>query len=639
MYFMRTQLLALALMATPVWAQIPNVSSPLGEGHPMDIRDRAPREVIQGAAEVVPNSPVRRAFRRARTGVYEEQIGATTYDLQTNGAMASRVLIWTDGSARKEAGVWTMSLQLTGGFPDRGTGYNYYDGSQWQPSPSSRIENIRNGWPTIGTYTHNNTTYEYVFSHMLDPGSGYYGGFFFSKRPRGTGNWTTEEVFRHIHMNNDTFLWASTAASGDYIYLICDNRRTDAKVNGVLRPVLFSRYQISTQQWVDSMIALPGYDSTLYYSGGGDEYAIDARDSIVAVVLGGIGTHLTLWKSTDYGDTWTRTFVDRFPVDAYGGNAVILDTPATNDGSVSVLIDHSGKVHVAWAVTFVTDPDSTDNSYFFFPGARLIRYWNEDMPEDTTGDVDSSIAIATIYDRGGDGLISVNGNTFSLGNNGGARYSNTSACTHVNLAIDPNGNLFAVYDCIVDSTFDLVTGLNLRDVYVVYSTDGGWTWSWPPANISADELSEDVFGFVARRTTTDSLYIIYQKDDQAGPAVQQSHSTTLNSIIHASVSIADLLAGNIPPDVINTSGVGITSRSKPIGLYPNPAKSHVTITLPTDASPGGTLTVHTLQGRQMLQRRLTTLQTALTLDGWMPGPYIITYQTDRAVYRGLLNVR
>ena len=641
------QLMAMTVMITmvkaSVSAQAPDRKAALDPNSYGELRwANTLTPLPQTAAPTVhPVSPVRRPAVSLQTGVRTTQIGATTYDLQTNGAMAQRMLVWPNGSPRIAA-TWTMSLQLSGGFPDRGTGYNYYNGNQWGADPSTRIANYRNGWPTMGTYSHNGTTYEYIFSHMLDPGSGYYGGFFFSSRQQGMGNWTVNEVFHHAQMNHDTFLWASTASSGDYIYLLCNNRRANSKANGVRRPVLFSRYQISTQKWIDSMITLPGYDSTQYYSGGGDEYNIDARDSIVAVVIGGIGTHLTLWKSTDYGTTWTKKFVDRFPVDAYGGNAVIPDTPGTNDGSVSVLIDHTGKVHVAWALTFITDPDSTDNSYFFFPGARGILYWNEDMPEDSTGDIDSAIFIATIYDRGGDGQLFLNGATFSSGRNGGARYSNASACSHVNLAIDSSGNLFAVYDCVVDSIFDLATGLNLRDVFVVYSTDGGWTWSWPPANISADNFAEDVFGFVARRLSSDSLHLIYQSDAEAGPAVQQSHSVTLNSIIHASVSISDLLAGKIPPDAPETgggSGIQGVVATDPIGIAPNPVTSQATILLPIDAPMGGILTIYTSQGQAIYQRQVNSRRMQVSLRQWKAGTYLVAYQTQHATYRGRLNVR
>lgn len=68
-------------------------------------------------------------------------IGTTTYDLQSNGSIQNRVY-------KKNGTVgasWTYSSDLAGTYPDRGTGYNYYDGSTWGSLPSSRIETDRRG--------------------------------------------------------------------------------------------------------------------------------------------------------------------------------------------------------------------------------------------------------------------------------------------------------------------------------------------------------------------------------------------------------------------------------------------------------------------------------------------------------------
>jgi len=74
----------------------------------------------------------------------ETIIGTTTYDLQTNGTISNRLLYNSDGSM---CAVWSMSL--TGNsvnlWPDRGTGYNYFDpvASSWSSQPSNRIEPYR----------------------------------------------------------------------------------------------------------------------------------------------------------------------------------------------------------------------------------------------------------------------------------------------------------------------------------------------------------------------------------------------------------------------------------------------------------------------------------------------------------------
>ncbi|MBN3036696.1 MAG: hypothetical protein JW861_14015, partial [Bacteroidales bacterium] len=77
-------------------------------------------------------------------GYSEEQIGTTRYDHQANGTLSNRITMFDDGAI---GAVWTMGFQEPS-FPDRGTGYNYSDGTSWGPLPTQRIESVRTGWPT-----------------------------------------------------------------------------------------------------------------------------------------------------------------------------------------------------------------------------------------------------------------------------------------------------------------------------------------------------------------------------------------------------------------------------------------------------------------------------------------------------------
>ena len=61
----------------------------------------------------------------------QEQIGTTQYDLQTNQALgSSRLHLFDDGTL---SAVWTMGFAGAEPWADRGTGYNYFDGTSWGP--------------------------------------------------------------------------------------------------------------------------------------------------------------------------------------------------------------------------------------------------------------------------------------------------------------------------------------------------------------------------------------------------------------------------------------------------------------------------------------------------------------------------
>ena len=63
---------------------------------------------------------------------------STTYDLQSNGFLSNRMYQLKDGSVAVTA---TFSSSLNdAGFADRGTGYNFYNGTSWGENPTSRIE-------------------------------------------------------------------------------------------------------------------------------------------------------------------------------------------------------------------------------------------------------------------------------------------------------------------------------------------------------------------------------------------------------------------------------------------------------------------------------------------------------------------
>ena len=87
--------------------------------------------------------------------VLEDIVGTSRYDNQTDGSMPARTHLWPDGTISVS---WMQGFLNGSGYADRGTGYNYFNGSAWQATPATRIENnVRTGWPGLkpwmGKYT------------------------------------------------------------------------------------------------------------------------------------------------------------------------------------------------------------------------------------------------------------------------------------------------------------------------------------------------------------------------------------------------------------------------------------------------------------------------------------------------------
>ena len=93
----------------------------------------------------------------------ETLIGTTTYDLQSNAAVQNRILMHDNGTI--SAG-WTMSQQFNTSYTDRGTGYNFFDGTSWGANPVDRLEMSRGGWPSIISMG-NNLLESLFFSFIL----------------------------------------------------------------------------------------------------------------------------------------------------------------------------------------------------------------------------------------------------------------------------------------------------------------------------------------------------------------------------------------------------------------------------------------------------------------------------------------
>ena len=102
-------------------------------------------------------------IRRSNAAVV---VGNTKYDLQTNAAVARRVILHSNGTVSM---VWTQAAD--DGFQERGAGYYYVSqpGGWFNPGPLNnvRLESIRTGWPQIGVMTNGN---EFTLGHLASDG-------------------------------------------------------------------------------------------------------------------------------------------------------------------------------------------------------------------------------------------------------------------------------------------------------------------------------------------------------------------------------------------------------------------------------------------------------------------------------------
>lgn len=541
------------------------------------------------AVQVDPNKKLSGAILESSAPKYKAQpydfiqIGQTYYDLQTNHSVGTRIVLHDDGSI---SAVWTTSNdQNNDAFPNRGSGYNFYDGSDWGSLVSTRIENVRTGWPSIGVLGNGS---EYILAHDATDG-----GFAFSTNGSvggSTWNVTTPVLDDETVVGVDRApIWNRSAALGDNLFVLScytiSGGNDTATTAGVTTPVTFSRSTDNGQTWVQEHDLLPGYDNSLYVRGTADAYAMSAKDSVVAIVIGGYAEPVTLWKSTDYGANFTKIDVDNFPYTGTGQNQWFGDTLDGNDGSMDVILDANNDAHVFWGgCRYIRRVENGDTGVFFFPGTAYIGYWREGMSEATT--------CAFALDRDGNGQLDVTSETISgLTANGGiptnvltaARYNSNALLHAPSASIDANGNIYVVYSSPCEQTFSFLNA-NYRDVHIVYSEDGGDNWS-TPQNITQDDYNEHTFASAAEKAD-DFVHIIWQRDDIPGTNLQNNsssasnHLVTDNAILYAAIPTSAITGDQIGQHTVGVEPIQKAAKVFVVGQsYPNPTEGDAEVTI------------------------------------------------------------
>lgn len=506
------------------------------------------------------------------------RIGSTYYDLQTNFAMPHRLVMHSNGAV---SAAWTTANSDAAGFATRGSGYNFRDASgNWNLSDSSRVENVRTGWANVGVLSNGS-----VFTIGHDATNG---GFYMTKSASATSRPTT--VTSILQEPPYKPIWARTANDGDVIHLICSYTDSAApgearapKRKGIFAPMVYSRSKDGGATWDKQHIMMPDYDSTLTNNGGADQYTIDVKGNTVAIVNADLLQGVIAWKSTDGGDNWQRIIVDTFKYAPWTGKTEMLDTPFTNDGTVDVIIDNNNKLHVFWGLGRVLDTDTTDESYSFYPGTQAILHWSE------ATDKTSVISSGGQFDRTEDGINSLEQATYSGLTSGNvpsgmstvARLGSTSAMRQPASAMDANGNLYCLFSVPIEQDLSDL-GANFRDIGVVYSTDGGATWSLPQ-NVTQVLGKEDDFASTCR-VANGFLHMTWQQDEIAGTNLQNNsgafgnHPVVLNLINYQAIPVTEILNGNIGMlygvnvEKPNTGDVMVVNQN-----YPNPFSNETNV--------------------------------------------------------------
>ena len=420
--------------------------------------------------------------------VQRQVIGYTQYDLQSNAAIDDRMA----GGGEAVSAAWTMSLELTP-FSDRGTGYNFYDGTAWGEVAYERIESVRIGWPSI---VHTASGREVVVSHP-----GIDTPLHMAWRDAGAGAWSEASVPSDLEVGK---LWPRMAAGGEdgnSLHVICittPEGNGGVLYNGQDGALLYYRSQDGGDTWDMIDHSFADLDSSNFANFSGDTYAIHARGNTVAFASFNDFSDSFVMISQDNGETWTKQLLVDFPVDLYVADMGLPEGEEfaedynddglfqeyfNTDGAGDVHIDTYGQVHVSYGSMYYMDADTIDGTTSYFPGTNGLAYWNESMGADSA----QIIGYSFDYDESG-----------TLDFDEIAAYY-VGCAGFPSIASDASGNLYVTYSAIMEN---FSTGAqNYRHQFLVHSMDGGLSWNAEEAcDLTPDEDYdgyEAVFGSIA----------------------------------------------------------------------------------------------------------------------------------------------
>ncbi len=517
-------------------------------------------------------------------------VGQTNFDRQTNSSIYNRIIAYPNG---KVSVIWNTSVDgPENRYLGRGTGYNHFDGNAWGAINMNRVEAERTGYSSFAY----NDTNEIIMSHKVDTAGNSGGLAYLTNSNIGNSDWTSQTVLPPLP-NQSSVLWPRITVANGYMHVLANYTsptatQTDTVYKaGVKYPTVYSRYNFASTSWEVENITLPNYDSTRWYDGSADNYAIDSRGSTVGILMGGVSNDITYWKSNDNGDSWTSTIIDSFPVPAFHDQDLILDTPNVSDGSMSIRLDSNGMAHCFWGRLRILNTTINDNTSSVFLGTNAIDYWFEGRPDTTT-------TIAGAYDASGDAQLNIGII------DGRSRYGNAGVATMPYAMIADNGNIYVIYSALSDEDLD-AQGAGYRDLYIVYSTDNGDTWS-PIQNLTGTMgyNVEQMFGSAC--ITNDTLHLTFMESNVVGfyDAVNNPNKVGPFDIVYYKIPVSD----------INNGTVGVAETTKPLTVgtnYPNPFRNSTVIPVNLTQKADIKVTVMNILGEVVYSNTISNTTTGI----------------------------
>ncbi len=520
---------------------------------------------------------------KAAPGVTETIIGTTRYDLQSNANVQNRIFAYPDGTV---GATWTMGFGESS-FADRGTGYNYFDGTSWGEAPTARIESVRVGWPSYSP----NGNGEMVITHAA-------GNLNFATRPtRGSGAWTSGPI-----PNTAGFTWPRAIESNGKLHIIVN---TNAIFEGLNFALVYLSSSDNGATWSTPAI-LPGMEASSILTGwagfdgfGGDTYSWAApKGDTIAFVFGDMLGGVWAMKSFDNGLTWTKTTIYSYPT-LTGDTSPDI---ATFDDTWDIALDNLGKIHFVGCRYKMTLVNSTANplSWNYYPYTDGVVYWNENMPQIDTSFLNNpdslfnnGMWVGSVLDLNGNGeidWIDAGADYYPWG-----AYRYAASTTMPQIEVDNENNIFVSYSSLREDLANTGSNPSPQMYHHLYLTSKlSYEPNWcDPRDLTDDvEHTFDEFVWASMALAGDKLHFVVQADPEPGTAVVtlaqggDGDEFDENYIYHITF-----------PTFVSVKPVDI---AKDVTVSPNPASEYTNVQVMLNNSGKVEVNVYDVMGKLVL---------------------------------------
>lgn len=576
----------------------------------------------------------------------------TLYDKQNISAIGNRLATWSDGSAAVVA-TWSSDVA----WSSRGTGYNYYDGNDFDDMPTNRAEEPKSGWPSICPSGNG----EILVSH-----SG--GANVYRRAVKGQGEW-------QFITNFEKMMWPRVCSSGNgqYVHLIGAELYSDSQ--GSHYHNWYARSTDGGLTWSEPVI-VPLLDEEMYHNAlGSDCYTMASNGNTIAILFGGITHELFYVISHDNGETWEKQIVAHTPY----GHAhdwsltdldITTDTIWSADHTQSIAIDNHGTAHVVFALSAWSPVKDYGAGYYaYWPYIQSIVYWNSEYVNEQGGhDIplfgdwsqdanwhNWTTKNPTLNGENGISSTLMDERLIALANaddnkhlhlfgwpdeNGDGQcdyrefWSGHDDCAYVSygistspaISIDQNGSMAIVYSCLSETRI-FQDYYYYRSAYVTYRDSDG-TWFDDYENISSDFLHmlDEVYPvWASSNAYNGSFWIAYSADQTPGIFIDGApwQPEATENVIYA-VKLTPSMEGWNVEEVVNP----MTN----VRIYPNPAQDVLNVEVNASQASDINITIFNITGQKVMEES-TSISTginvpSLNISGLTSGIYFATVKAN-----------